>query len=162
MPNFSRSLCIFFKDGEFAPTDNTAKLFSIVFIPVSVGCVGYLLGQITVSMTESRIHAAKEKLLYRKVTLDDLRKMDTDQSGQVTELEFLLFMLLKMGQVDKSLVDELQKQFAALDATGEGTLDRHDLIEHARKKLKTDVRTKLDLATYKKKLVEKSHLPSAV
>jgi len=148
--------------GDFTPKDDTSKLCSIVFIPVSVGCIGYLLGQIAVSMTERRIQAAKEKLLNRKVTLEDLQKMDADQSGQVSELEFLLFMLLQMGQVEKPLIDELRKQFDALDATREGTLDRNDLIEHARKRLKTDVRTKLGLASYKKELIQKSQYSAHV
>lgn len=139
--------------GDFTPDDAT-KLFCIIFIPVSVGSMGFLLGQVAITMTNRRMKKAQAKLIDRNLTLFDISKMDSDGNGRVSRLEFIEFMLVNMGKVDSSLLLDLTSQFEELDTVRSGYLDKEDLIESARTTLKYDVRTKLKLAEYKNELLE--------
>mmetsp|Transcript_25690 Transcript_25690/g.39809 ORF Transcript_25690/g.39809 Transcript_25690/m.39809 type:complete len:282 (-) Transcript_25690:237-1082(-) len=147
--------------GDFVPDDVT-KLFCVIFIPASVGCMGFLLGQVAIAMTNKRMKKAQAKLINRHLTLFDITKMDSDGNGRVSRLEFVEFMLVNMGKVESSLLLELRAQFEELDSVKSGYLDKEDLIETARASLKYDVRTKLKLAEYKQELLEKSEMSSRV
>lgn len=57
----------------------------------------------------------------------DLMSMDMDKSGQVSMLEFVEFMLLSMGRVDKSFLELIRKQFHEFDVDNNGFLDFNDL-----------------------------------
>ena len=56
-----------------------------------------------------------------------LKAMDADGDGQITREEYVAFMLLEMGRVDRAELEELQGQFKRLDVTESGYLDREDL-----------------------------------
>ena len=88
---------------------------------------------------------------HRELTLRDLEIMDTDGDGQVTMADFFEFMLVAMDRVDPKLMKDLRTAFNKLDLDGTGVLDKNDLIELARKRLRT-TQSKLKLAEYKKKL----------
>lgn len=57
--------------------------------------------------------------------------------------------------MDKETLASLREYFQKLDADGTGTLDKEDLISAAKKKLRMGSR-KLELARYKRELMEKS------
>lgn len=116
--------------------------------------MGFLLGQVAITMTNRRMKKAQAKLIDRNLTLFDISKMDSDGNGRVSRLEFIEFMLVNMGKVDSSLLLDLTSQFEELDTVRSGYLDKEDLIESARTTLKYDVRTKLKLAEYKNELLE--------
>eukprot|EP00814_Leptocylindrus_danicus_P017070 CAMPEP_0116025280 /NCGR_PEP_ID=MMETSP0321-20121206/12938_1 /TAXON_ID=163516 /ORGANISM="Leptocylindrus danicus var. danicus, Strain B650" /LENGTH=350 /DNA_ID=CAMNT_0003497411 /DNA_START=91 /DNA_END=1143 /DNA_ORIENTATION=+ len=147
--------------GDFVPDDVT-KLFCVIFIPVSVGCMGFLLGQVAIAMTNKRMKKAQAKLIDRHLTLFDITKMDSDGNGRVSRLEFVEFMLVNMGKVESSLFLELRAQFEEFDSDKTGYLSKEDLIQTARAALKDDVRTKLKLAEYKQELLEQSETASRV
>ena len=53
--------------------------------------------------------------------------MDADDNGQVSREEYVEFMLLEMGLVEKQQLEKLHAQFKRLDVTETGYLDREDL-----------------------------------
>ncbi len=122
--------------GDFVPRSNEMIWFSVVYIPLSVGCTSAALGKIANIFVEREIAKANTKLLKREVTLEDLEIMNADGDGEVSPLEFIEYMLKVMHKVDQNLLDELHSQFEKLDADGSGGLQQDDLVLLTERKLK--------------------------
>jgi hypothetical protein len=147
--------------GDVAPTSPPGRLLTAVLIPLAVGAMGRWLGLVASWIISTRQrHAWKRLWSSKDLTFEDLEVMDEDGDGNVTRAEFLEFMLLAMDKVDRSLLDELRAQFAALDADGTGVLSRDDLIAMARRKLRCPAR-KLELSRYKRQLLEQQQQRAA-
>lgn len=122
--------------GDLVPTTGFTRWFSILYIPLSVGCISAALGRIANVFVEQEISKANSKLLKREVTLEDLEVMNADGDGEVSPLEFVEHMLKVMHKVDQNLLDELHNQFEKLDADGSGGLQQDDLELLTERKLK--------------------------
>lgn len=120
--------------GDVAPVLPSMRLLSLLFIPASVAVVGQILGQIAGSRLKREARMAEKKFLERELALSDLEEMDDDGDGQVSEADFISFMLLAMGKADKRSILEIRKLFAKLDRDESGTLDRDDLALIAEQK----------------------------
>jgi hypothetical protein len=140
--------------GEFSPSTEMGRLLAILFIPLSVGVIGQGLAGIVNIFIEEEIKKNNFKLMSRELTMEDLDHMNTDDDGEVSELEFIEFMLKTMKKVDQNLLDDLHRQFKKMDADGSGSLQKEDLELIAKRKI--DVRRKLTLAAYKADLTNKS------
>ena len=99
---------------------------------MSVAAAGEVLASIGMTMVERRQKQIFQKQLNNGLTMDHLRAMDTNADGKVVREEYVLFMLMEMGLVKKQEIDELWDQFARLDVTASGWLDREDLLLMAR------------------------------
>jgi hypothetical protein len=147
--------------GDFTPQRPSMKLFAVLFIPLAVGAMGHFLATMTDFIVEQRRQATDKKLWAHELSLDDLMKMaqtspgkyERDEDGDVvvSELDFVVFMLTSMKEVDLDLIDQIRMHFRVLDLTQSGTLVRKDLELAARKKLRS-AKSKLDLRNYKSKL----------
>ena len=120
--------------GDVVPTLPRTKLLSLAFVPLAVVSMGEIVGRVAGHFLRREVGKAEREFLSRRLTLDDLEAMDTDHSGGVDEAEFLTFMLLAMQKVDEDLMAELRRQFRELDETGNGLLQRADLVMRARKR----------------------------
>jgi len=140
--------------GEFSLKTPTCQWFSIFFIPLSVGVIGAALGKIANIYVEREIEKANAKLLGRELTMEDLDNMNTDDDGEVSELEFIEFMLKTMKKVDQNLLDDLHASFKKMDADGSGSLQKEDLELLAKKKL--DLSRKMKMLAYKNSLERSS------
>jgi Ca2+-binding EF-hand superfamily protein len=91
-------------------------------------------------------------------TEEDLECMNADGDGRVSKAEFLTFMLVAMKKIDKDLADELDQYYDKLDIDRSGYLSREDLIETARRKLRSDPlqRMQRQLYTTQQQLLNKS------
>jgi len=141
--------------GDFAPTTEEGRLVTILFIPLAVGGMGHFLSFVANWIIESKQSKFREGLVTKELTMRDLEIMDTDGDGDVTRAEFLEFMLVAMGKVDKDFIDELRASFSRLDKDNNGTLSRDDLIDAARRKLQSPQR-KLQLSSYKTHLLHQA------
>ena len=65
---------------------------------------------------------------------DDLAALDDDNSGEVSELEFLKHLLVKTNACKQSEIDTICAQFRALDADGSGFLNADDFVKIAEHK----------------------------
>ena len=54
------------------------------------------------------------------MTLCDLNNMDVTGDGEVSELEFLTYMLVALQKVDREDIDDIKKAFRKLDGTKTG------------------------------------------
>jgi hypothetical protein len=141
--------------GDLKPTTESERFLAIFFIPLACLVTGHWLGYFANHVIESRCSSFLHRYEARELTQDDLDAMDDNGDGMVTRAEFLEFMLLAMNKVDADLVDELQTYFHKLDASGTGVLEREDLVEAARRKLKNP-RRKLELAAYKCEILKQA------
>jgi Ca2+-binding EF-hand superfamily protein len=72
----------------------------------------------------------------RPAAVEDLAALDDDNSGEVSELEFLKHMLVKTNLAKQRDIDVICEQFKALDADGSGFLSAADFEQAAANKEK--------------------------
>lgn len=82
------------------------------------------------------------------MTIEDLDALDTDGDGEVSELEYMRFMLVAMKKVDAKLFDDIHEQFKKIDVVGDGKITKKDLKLMAVRKIRK-VHNKLALSVYK-------------
>ena len=95
---------------------------------MSVAAAGEILADVGLALVERRQKKIFDTQLNKGLTVDHLKAMDIDHNGKVDREEYVLFMLMEMGLVNKKEVEELQEQFDRLDVTRSGWLDHDDLI----------------------------------
>lgn len=116
--------------GDLYPKTQAARLVAFLYIPLGVCVVAYSIVNFMVKSVHDRlIH----KLLNIR-SLDDLG-LDLNGDGQVTESEFLSFVLVECGKCDKKFLRTVKKTFDDLDRSKTGTLCIKDLqqYQHAQK-----------------------------
>lgn len=141
--------------GDLTPSHPVSKLFAIVYIPLSVAIAAFILGNVASLIIDRRRNRTLQKLWSAELTIHDFAALDEDSDGNVTELEYMRFMLMAMEKVDRALFDDLKSQFERLDKTGNGKISKKDLELAELEKLKK-VERKLELARYKNSLSKKS------
>eukprot|EP00977_Amphora_coffeiformis_P029082 scaffold38594_cov191-Amphora_coffeaeformis.AAC.1 len=141
--------------GDLAPSTQHGRSVAIIFIPLTVGAMGHFLSSVAAVIMNSRRSSFQKQMDSRELTVQDLEVMDEDGDGQVTRAEYLEFMLLAMGKVDKEFIEEIRTTFRRLDADGTGSLDKRDMIAAARIKLQSPTK-KLELARYKQRLLHQA------
>jgi len=144
--------------GDLTPTLPRTKWFAVLFIPLSVGAMGHILGTVANDILERRRELYQDFLLQqdqlRPLTINDLHIMNDKGEGNVSELEYVTFMLVRMGRVEWETVDELRERFRSWDVRGDGMVCKDDLELVARRK-RRGVRGKLGLEEYKRRLIDK-------
>jgi potassium channel subfamily K, other eukaryote len=141
--------------GDFAPQSQRGRLIAVIYIPLAVGAMGHLLGMLASVIMDAKLDSFRRELQSKELTYHDLEIMDADGSGDVTQSEFIEFMLVAMNKVDKEFIEELRAHFNRIDTDGTGYLCKGDLVHNARKKLKT-AEKKMELKAYKEKLLAQS------
>jgi len=141
--------------GDLVPTTSPMRLFAIFYIPVSVAIMGNILGSVAGMVMDMKRERMLQSIRHRRLRVKDLLAMDEDGDGNVTELEYTKFMLLKMQKVDEDLLEELHKQFSHFDADNSGVLAKSDLYEMAKRRSK-EPSSKLRLSGYKSYLLRQA------
>lgn len=114
--------------GDCAPTSRKMRLLSLAFIPLAVISLGEILGRIAGYFIRKETNKAEREFMDRKMTLEDLDEMDTNDDGEVDLFEFMSFMLSKMGKVDIDMMNDLKDLFESLDETLSNTIQKEDLL----------------------------------
>lgn len=117
--------------GDFVPKTQVDKLYCVFFLPLSVAVLGEVLGRIATVYLQRQTRQKEAEFLQRTITLCDLRRMDANNDDNVDMEEFLTFMLVALQKVDPQDLEDLKTTFHALDANGNGYLDRNDLAKLA-------------------------------
>lgn len=128
--------------GDVSPHTSGGRWLACVMIPILVVGLSRALSAITEAVLETEMELSGQALLKKEITLQDLLEMD-DGDGKVTEYEFNVYMLTRMGKVEQKDFDMIKRQFDKMDADGNGYLDEQDL---------RILKEKADKALHKKQL----------
>eukprot|EP00590_Aulacoseira_subarctica_P007581 CAMPEP_0172414410 /NCGR_PEP_ID=MMETSP1064-20121228/1066_1 /TAXON_ID=202472 /ORGANISM="Aulacoseira subarctica , Strain CCAP 1002/5" /LENGTH=171 /DNA_ID=CAMNT_0013151065 /DNA_START=495 /DNA_END=1010 /DNA_ORIENTATION=- len=142
--------------GDFVPSSPRMRLFAVLYIPLLVGVMTHLLGSLAKLFLDLKIKSLMQHMNKRQLQVTDLLEIGHDD-GNVSEIDFVAFMLCKMQKVDKELMEELRSQFRHFDVDGNGHVSKSDLYQIFLSGLKrTD--KKLQLSEYKKRLLSSSSM----
>ena len=67
--------------GDVSPTSPRMRLLSLMFIPLAVISLGEILGRIAGFFIRRETERAEREFMDRRMTMDDLEAMDTNQDG---------------------------------------------------------------------------------
>jgi len=114
----------------------SGRLFSSFHMLVGVAMVSELLTTIDEVRTERQLSQQRIKAIRQELTKPMLEKLtteltalrpDDDDPDNITEMEFVLAMLLECGFADRLTVMPFFAKFRALDATGDGMIGGDDV-----------------------------------
>lgn len=113
--------------GDLTPQTPAARLFAVLYIPLTIAAAGEFLSGITMALLRRRQRQVYERQLEKDLTIEHLKVMDANNDGKISREEYVQFMLIEMGRVSQNELDELFHQFDRLDVTASGYLDNEDL-----------------------------------
>ena len=127
--------------GDLYIATPEGRIFSSCHMLVGVSLFAEFIA--TIDSGRSELQLARQRLKAVKQQLDknllnrlngisnELRPLDNDPGG-ISELEFVIGMMLELGFVDRLTLVPFQKQFRALDLKSDGRLSWADIEEASR------------------------------
>ena len=113
--------------GDEAPENEYVRLACVVFLPLCVAVLGEILSKIADLYLSRKRRISQQEFFSRTLTKADLVTMDTDCNGDVSQAEFLSYMLVALQLVDQTDIDEINDLFQTLDKDKTGVLHQADL-----------------------------------
>jgi hypothetical protein len=118
--------------GDFAPVTQLGRAIGTVWMLVGVVVTANFIGEIT----QNFIEVEKERKNYSRITAKTFAEIDVDNSGSLSKYEFVSYVLLQYGLVQKEDLDEILEMYRQLDTSGDGAVTYEDLeafTEHMKK-----------------------------
>lgn len=100
--------------GDEVHSTKRMRTLAILYIPILVGVMSHFLGTVARVIMDVHRNSLLQHMQNREWKPNDLRDMDSDGDGIVTEADFIVFMLSNMQDVDNRLLDRLRKHFRSL------------------------------------------------
>jgi potassium channel subfamily K len=113
--------------GDLAPKTREGRLAAVVFLPMAVAAAGEVLASVGLALIERRQKKIFQSQINLGLSEENIKAMDGNGNGRVEKEEYVIFMLMEMGLVNKSEVEELIDQFDRLDVNSSGYIDHEDL-----------------------------------
>lgn len=114
--------------GDLSPKKRWTRFAACFYLPLCVTIMASVFSKITSVYLDKKAKEAEKEFFQRRLTHQDIEKMDLGGDGTVNPEEFLIFMLLNMGKVDEESIRQIQSLFHDLDKDGNGFLDAQDLL----------------------------------
>jgi len=114
--------------GDYAPSTQAGRMAVSWFILIACGAFAAILGGVVASYISIRHRAAAINFMITALTSEKLAKMPRNVYGEVTRVEFVEHMLIKLGYTSAEDLELIHACFDALDIDGNGKLDVTDLI----------------------------------
>jgi len=110
--------------------EQSTRLFLIFYITIGVTCTAFWISD-TFSWIFDKIQdEQRKKFFFRKLNLKRLCEMtETDELREVSETDFVCFMLTQTGVADPDDLVVIRQRFKELDTSGDGFLSREDLTQ---------------------------------
>ncbi len=116
-------------------------LFSVgCFAATGIPLMGMAMGQLAGFMISVGDPDELTNAIYAKVTATELDMMKRfgldDGDGKIDRGEFILLCAVRIGALSPDLIDTINRRFAELDVSGDGTLDYEEILETVSMKAK--------------------------
>ncbi|GMI40565.1 hypothetical protein TrCOL_g7860 [Triparma columacea] len=114
--------------GDYSPNlSEGGKLAGTIYVLIAVVGLGGVLGDIAGYFIEAKQKEALERILKKKITMEDFEEFDMDGDGKIEKSEFVLRKLMLMGILHNEDVIRVEKEFDVMDVDGSGEIDMDDL-----------------------------------
>jgi hypothetical protein len=113
--------------GDYHPTSDLARLWSIAFITSGVIAIGVIVSSVSESFLKG-FQAKSKKRIRAKMTSKQFDVVDSDGDGFVRWHEYLAFALIEDGVVDAEAINAIHAKFLELDADLDGAIEKQDLV----------------------------------
>ena len=124
--------------GDISPKLEGTRLFGCFYVFMVVAVTARIVGKISDVFLSGDGARDVQAILGKKPDAAWLRSLDTDGSGDVTEIEYLSAMLVRLQYVEQDKIDQILKAFHKLDTDDSGTLSIEDLVDGLDKKNDND------------------------
>lgn len=114
--------------GDLSPKNKWTRFAACFYLPLCVTIMASLFSKITSAYLDKKTREAEKEFFQRRLSHQDIQRMDLGGDGTVNPEEFLIFMLVNMGKVDEKSIQQIQALFRDLDKDGNGYLDAQDLL----------------------------------
>ena len=114
--------------GDVTPHTGVGKWCCFFFLPFAVIFTSTQLSALANVLLGKSEDAKLKSLLAVDLSIEALLNMDTDGDGEITEFEFIKFMMTSAGMADGETLDALHKRFTEMDADGSGALTKEDIL----------------------------------
>lgn len=118
--------------GDVHPRTEAGKIFSCFWIPLGTVLTARAIGAVLDLYLQERQRKLSEKLMRKPIDLEDILQCDVDGDGVLSETEFILFKLQKMGKVDSREVADIAEHFRSIGGD-DGWLTREEAMKNLAK-----------------------------
>ena len=112
--------------GDVTPKSDDGRIFASFYAFITVGVMGWAVGQIASSAISTSVEAASHVESF-KLTPESLVQMGGEK-GYVDQYDFAVAMMLAMGKATQEDFDLVANRFNELDVNHDKTLDAKDLL----------------------------------
>lgn len=112
--------------GDVTPKSDDGRIFASFYAFITVGVMGWAVGQIASSAISTSVEAASHVEAF-KLTPESLVQMGGEK-GYVDQYDFAVAMMLAMGKATQEDFDLVANRFNELDVNHDKTLDAKDLL----------------------------------
>ena len=113
--------------GDLEIESETTRTFAIFYMLFGVGGFAVALSNFGTIIIDIEAANAVKAFVARGVSEEMIDEMDEDGSGAIDRCEFLRYMLVSMGKVEREDVDKILGVFDTLDLDGSGSIDKEDV-----------------------------------
>jgi len=113
--------------GDINILNNSSKIFNIFFVTFGVPLIGIALNKFVEVWVRIEQQKWLTKFAKRGVSKEVLQAIDLDKSVEMGRYKFLSHMLVHLGRVNVSDIDNINHLFDILDRDSSGTLDVGDI-----------------------------------
>jgi len=117
--------------GDISPQRQETRLIAVFYLPLCVGVMAKILGKFSSIYMKRKAQETERDFLNRELTVKDIKHMSGEGDSSVSYNEFLTFMLVTMGKVERTDIEQLERLYQKLDRDHNGSLEVQDLISKA-------------------------------
>jgi len=114
--------------GDISTHKTSTKIFDTFFILIGVSLMALALAKFAEVWARVEHEKQIKKFIEQGVTMEVIKAIDEDNSGEIDRAEFLAYMLVHMGKAEPFDINEINQLFNVMDRDGGGTLDVNDIV----------------------------------
>jgi Ca2+-binding EF-hand superfamily protein len=120
--------------GDISPMTQWGRALGTAYVMFGVVSVGNVFGEIASAFIEAKQQEALEKILQKKITVEDFAHFDIDGDGRIEKTEFVVRKLMLMGILKQDDVTRVEQEFDVMDTDGSGEITMEDLNDYIRQR----------------------------